>query len=137
MLGSKRKGIFLPYGNLVTNIMEYTRFNFGNEVFGEDVTKIGQTTLAKIRYEIIDGKLIEKHFKEKKRRTKVPETPVNLEVFDYHIHVIPSAEELRIEIIKKQKRKNDKINFLTFQFSQDLRHLPPGMFNDADEDNEE
>lgn len=67
MLGSKRKGIFLPYGNLVTNIMEYTRFNFGNEVFGEDVTKIGQTTLAKIRYENIDGKLIEKHFKEKKK----------------------------------------------------------------------
>lgn len=114
MLGSKRKGIFLPYGNLVTNIMEYTRFNFGNEVFGEDVTKTGQTTLAKIRYKIIDGKLIEKHFKEKNKRTEDQEAPVNLEDFDYHIHVIPSAEELHIEIIKKQKRTNEKINFLTF-----------------------
>lgn len=42
----------LHYGNLITKILEHTRFNFGEEEFVKDVTKIGEVVLAIMRYEI-------------------------------------------------------------------------------------
>lgn len=66
-MGIKRKGMCLPYGNLIKKILEHTGFNFGNEEFVEDVTKIKEAVLATIRYEIIHGKVTKKPSKEKNK----------------------------------------------------------------------
>lgn len=64
------------------------------------------------------------------------EVTMNLKDFDYDILETPSIEDLTKEVIKRLKRKNEKINFLAFHFAQDLRQLPPGMFTDDHGDNE-
>lgn len=58
MIGSKKEGSCLPYGNLITKIMEHTGFNFWEEYYIKDATKIGKLVLATMEYEIIDGKVI-------------------------------------------------------------------------------
>lgn len=65
MVGSKIKGTCLPYGNLITKILEHTDFNFRNKKFLEDVTNIEEVYLEITRYGIIDGNVIEKPSKEK------------------------------------------------------------------------
>lgn len=65
MLASKRKGICIPYSNLVTKItkiLEHTGFNFKREESNEDVTKIGENALAMGMYDTLN----EKHPKERK-----------------------------------------------------------------------
>lgn len=62
MLASKRKGIYIPYSNLVTKILEHTSFNFKREESKEDVTKIGENALAMMMYDTLN----EKHPKERK-----------------------------------------------------------------------
>lgn len=62
---------------------------------------------------------------------------MNLEDFNYHIPEVPSVEALLKDIIKILKSTNENINFLAFHIAQDLIHLPPGIFTNDDEDNEE
>lgn len=83
--GNQKKGLCLPYANLITKILEYTRFNFEEDEFAEDVTKIGETVLATMRYEIIDGNLIENPSNEKKSKMDDQEAPFNVEDFDNDI----------------------------------------------------
>lgn len=77
MLGNKRKGMCLTYSKVVRTILEYTGYNFWNESFKEKVKKIGETTLAMIRYKIIDRKFIEKASHGKKRKKEDQEAPIN------------------------------------------------------------
>lgn len=39
----QEKEVCLLYGNLITKILEHTRFNFGEEEFIKNKTKIGQS----------------------------------------------------------------------------------------------
>lgn len=56
MTGRKKEEVCLPYGNMITKILEHTRFNFGEESYIQDVTKIGKLVLAGMKYEIINEK---------------------------------------------------------------------------------
>lgn len=67
MLTNKRKGLYLPYCDIITKILDSTSFNLGGEESMKDVTKIGEIALAKMRYGIIDGKFIQKPSKGTKR----------------------------------------------------------------------
>ena len=60
------KRIFLPYCNMVKKIFEHTGFNLEKKYFEEEMTKIGEAALATMRYETINGKLIEKPTKQKR-----------------------------------------------------------------------
>lgn len=60
---------------------------------------------------------------------------MNLEDFYYGIPKIPSVEDLLNKIIKRLNMTNEKINFSSFHFAQDLRQLSSWMFTDIDEDN--
>lgn len=64
MTGRKKEGVCLPYGNLITKIPEHVVFNYGEEEYVEDATKIGKAVLTTMRYEIIDGKVTEKPLKK-------------------------------------------------------------------------
>lgn len=90
-----------------------------------------------IRHGIINWKTIQKPSRGNKRGIEQEslETPMNLEDFYYGIPKIPSAEDLLKKIIKRLNMTNEKINFLSFHFVQDLRELPSGMFTNIDEDN--
>lgn len=101
ILANKRKGMYLPYGNFVTKILEHTGFNLKNEEFEENMAKIWEVTLVIIMYEIIDGKIIEKPSKVNKRKMENQETPMNLEDFDYDIPELSSAEGLLKNTIKR------------------------------------
>lgn len=46
ILGIKRKVIFLPYGDLVTKILEHVWYNFEGEEFVQDIIKIEESTLG-------------------------------------------------------------------------------------------
>lgn len=59
-------------------ILQHTGFNFGEEEYVEDVTKIGKSVLTIMTYKIIDGKLIEKLSYENKRKMDNQETHIDL-----------------------------------------------------------
>ena len=56
------------------------------------------------------------------------EALVDLEDFDYDIPQLPIAEDLLKIIIKKLNKINDKIDFLTHHFIQDLGKLTQYFF---------
>lgn len=115
-MGSKKKGVCLPYANLITKTLEHTRFNFEEDEFAEDVTKIGETVLATMRYEIIDGNLIENTSNEKKSKMDDQEAPLDVEDFDSDIPQLPSYEDILKVIIMKLDTTNDEIDFITRHF---------------------
>lgn len=76
--------MYLLYGNLITKILEHTRFNFGEEESVEYV-KIGEAFLTTMKCKIIDGKVIKKLSNKNKRNVNDQEAPVDLEDFEYII----------------------------------------------------
>lgn len=60
----------------------------------------------------------------------------NLEDFDYNILETSSVEALLKDIIKRQKKTYNKINFLAHHFAQGLEYLPSRLFIDDDENTE-
>lgn len=91
-----------------------------------------------MHYKIIDGKVIQKSPKRKKISMKQDEEgSISLEDYNYDVPKTPSTEDLIKDIIKRQEQTNEKINFLVSHFTQDLRHLPPRMFSDDNEDTRE
>lgn len=109
------------------------RFNFGEEEFVEDVTKLW-AILATIRCEIIEAKVIEKPSNKKKRKVDNLKAPIDLEDFDYIIPHLPSTEDILKVIIKKHDMTNDKIDFITRDFIKDPTHLPREFVLDDDFD---
>lgn len=57
---NKKEEAFLPYGNLVTKILEETGYNFGDEEFKGETTIIGNFVLPSMKFEIINGRITEK-----------------------------------------------------------------------------
>lgn len=70
-----------------------------------------------MRYEIINGKVIENPSNGKKRKVDDQESPIDLEYFDY---IIPQLKNLLKVIIKKLDMKYDKINFIIRHFIKSL-----------------
>lgn len=66
----------MSYGNLIIKIMEHTGFNFVDEDYKEETTKIGKSVLPTMTFEIINRKVTEKPpqmtRKEKKIIKKYP-----------------------------------------------------------------
>lgn len=60
MMENKKEEAFLPYGNLVTKILEETGYNFGDEEFKGETTIIGNFVLPSMKFEIINGRITEK-----------------------------------------------------------------------------
>lgn len=71
--------------------------------------------------------------KKRGKEQQDQEAPMTLEYFDYVIPEMLSAEYLLKDIIKTLKRTNEKTIFLDFNFSRELRHLPPKMLVNDDE----
>lgn len=73
---------------MITRILEHAEFNFREEDYIEDATKIGKSILTTMKYEVINGKLIKNPSNEKKRKKekKNQEAPIELEYFDYTFH---------------------------------------------------
>ena len=67
-MGNKKGGVCFQYGKWVTKVMEHTIFNFGEEYYKEDVTKIRKSILTTMRFEIINGKVTENLSLNKKKR---------------------------------------------------------------------
>lgn len=60
MLGSKRKGILLLYGDLVMKLLEHVRYDFEGEECMQGVTKIREAVLGMMWYKIVNGEIIQK-----------------------------------------------------------------------------
>lgn len=59
----------LPYGNLITKILEHKEFNFESEKFEKNVTKIWEEALTAMRYvSLMEMKLKNPPKKEEKDR---------------------------------------------------------------------
>lgn len=93
--------------------LERTRFNFREKNYIEDVTKIGKLVLTLMKYEIIDGKVIENPSNEKNRKVSKQEAPIDLRNFDYSIPQRPSTDDLLKVLIRNIYVINDKIYFIT------------------------
>lgn len=52
MIEIKNEGVCFPYGNLVTKFLEDTKFNFKDEEYKEEITKIGKISYT--NYKIRD-----------------------------------------------------------------------------------
>lgn len=65
MMENKKEGVCLPYGNLITKILEDTRCNFGDEVFMDETTKIGKLVLLLMKFLMITFSF---KWEEKKRK---------------------------------------------------------------------
>lgn len=52
MIGSKNKELCLSYRNMITKILEQAKFNFREEGYIEDVTKIGKIVLYGMRFDL-------------------------------------------------------------------------------------
>lgn len=52
MIGSKNKELCLSYRNLITKILEQAKFNFREEDYIEDATKIGKIVLYGMRFDL-------------------------------------------------------------------------------------
>ena len=123
MIEIKKKGMWLPYGNLITQILEHAGFNFEKEEFVEHVPKIGETVLISMKYEIINEKLTENTSNENKTNANDQE-PLDLEDFDYIIPHLLSIEDLLKVNIKKIDITNDKIDYITRDFIKNPGQLP-------------
>lgn len=58
----------LPFGNLIMKILEDTGYNFGDEEFKEETTKIRKPILSSIKAEIVNGKITKKPSSNEKKR---------------------------------------------------------------------
>lgn len=69
---SETERVCQPYGNVITKILKCTKFNCEDEEYKEHIRKIGKLVLATMRFEIINGKAIEKPTSnENKRKTMI------------------------------------------------------------------
>lgn len=123
MLRSKRKGMCLPYGNLVTTILEHIRFN-KNWINNSNNNDVWDHWLKE------DWKTS----KGKKRKVEDQEALVNLEDFEYDIPQIPLTKDILNIIIINLEKINDNINFQAHHFGLDLGKIPPRLFTDDDFD---
>lgn len=83
MMESKKEGVCLTYGNLLTKILEDTEYNFKDEKYKEETTKIGNSVIPSIQFEIINGKVTENPSSgEKKIKINDKETPMEIYGFD-------------------------------------------------------
>lgn len=55
--GNRKEVVCLPYGNLITKIMEDTRYNFGDEEFKEEKTKIGKSIPPSMKFKMVNVKI--------------------------------------------------------------------------------
>lgn len=65
---NKTEVAWTPYRNLVTKILKDTRYNFLDEKFKEERTKIEKSVISSMKFETINGKTTEKSPLNKKKR---------------------------------------------------------------------
>lgn len=126
--------MWLPYGNLITQILEHAGFNFEKEEFVEHVPKIGETVLISMKYEIINEKLTENTSNENKTNANDQEEPLDLEYFDYNMSQLPITGDLLKVIIQKNDTTNEKTDFITRQFVKDQELTSQNLFLNDDFD---
>lgn len=68
MMKNKKEEACILYGNLVTKILEEIGYNFGDEKFNEEPTKIRKYVLPSMKYEIVNEGVTEKYLSNEKKR---------------------------------------------------------------------
>lgn len=120
MLENRAKGTYLPYGNMVTKILEETWYNFEEErEFKEGTTVIGTFILPSMHHYLKDENIIERTPLNKKKMNVISQKiPIEIESSDDSTMILitrdfPKILSGKIEVI------NGKINFIVHHFIPD------------------
>lgn len=128
-MGSKKEWLCLPYGNLVTMILEHARYNFGEEEYIEDVIKIGKSLLKWWDMRSSMEKWLKIPQIKEKGDGWTRNTYRSWEVW-LHYYQLPLTKDPLEVIIKKLDVTNGKIDLITRHFIKDLVILPQDLFLD-------
>ena len=60
MFESKRKDFCFPYDDLITKVLECVGFNLEGEEDVQVITIIGEASLGKMRFKIVNGEIFQK-----------------------------------------------------------------------------
>lgn len=114
MLEIRTKYTPLPYGNLVTKILEKIRFNLDEKTnFNKKTTKIGKVILPSMHYELKNGKIIGKPITNKiNRKHSSQNIPIEIIKSDDSSPQILTTRDLMKILCGKIDLLNEKTNFI-------------------------
>lgn len=123
MLDRKNKNMILPYGELITKILEYFGFNLDKEKLEIKHSKIGKCTLSQMRYDIQGKEIITLPLKEPSRARQQ-------QVNNY---LAPSSSNILSDIHEDQKSINSKFGKLIKKLEKSTL-ISPMVFSEDDDD---